>query len=342
MSSSMSSPSGGKRVRPFRFRYSFRYSLLRVHRTTEPTERYLRYDGHPWRRSRVGLVAMSHVHASGDLCLAARPLCSSGAPGGDDSPKKTSLSLSRSTTKRQSLSRPHRFAFLSLKRTTSMDTTSRRSFRCAASSTSSTVPSTPDKLSNDDKGGGGAGGNGGGNGGFAIDASGILAGLTTSVSSVVFSISFATLIYSGPGAPDDALSRGVDVCLFSSAVAAFGLGIASRFSGAIGEMQDGPSALSGLIAVRIFADESLSDTAKVATLEACLHLATLGTAAALAFLGTLRLGSLVRVIPSPVLGGFLAGTGWVLLCGSYKVMTGLSADFDGISQGIFSTSISKG
>ena len=276
---------------------------------------------------------MNHVHASGDLCLAARPL-SSGAPGGDDSPKKTSLSLSRSTTLSTSLSRPHRLAFLSLKRTTSMDTTSRRSFRCAASSTSSTVPSTPDKLSNDDKGGGGAGGNGGGNGGFAIDASGILAGLTTSVSSVVFSISFATLIYSGPGAPDDALSRGVDVCLFSSAVAAFGLGIASRFSGAIGEMQDGPSALSGLIAVRIFADESLSDTAKVATLEACLHLATLGTAAALAFLGTLRLGSLVRVIPSPVLGGFLAGTGWVLLCGSYKVMTGLSADFDGISQGI--------
>ena len=40
----------------------------------------------------------------------------------------------------------------------------------------------------------------------------------------------------------------------------------------------------------------------------------------------------MRVIPNPVLGGFLAGTGWVLICGSFKVLTGLSSDATSFEQ----------
>ncbi len=39
-------------------------------------------------------------------------------------------------------------------------------------------------------------------------------------------------------------------------------------------------------------------------------------------LGRFRLGSLIRFVPYPVVGGFLAGTGWLLCAGSIRVMTG--------------------
>ena len=39
-------------------------------------------------------------------------------------------------------------------------------------------------------------------------------------------------------------------------------------------------------------------------------------------LGLLRLGGFVRYLPYPVVGGFLAGTGWLLVQGSFGVMAG--------------------
>jgi SulP family sulfate permease len=50
---------------------------------------------------------------------------------------------------------------------------------------------------------------------------------------------------------------------------------------------------------------------------------TLLTGAFFLVLGFLKLGELVRFIPYPVVGGFLAGTGWLLVKGSFGVM----ADF---------------
>src|SRR5688572_27253086 len=38
-------------------------------------------------------------------------------------------------------------------------------------------------------------------------------------------------------------------------------------------------------------------------------------------LGTLRLGDLVRYVPYPVIGGFLAGTGWLIAKGAVGVLT---------------------
>src|SRR5262249_57854930 len=43
-----------------------------------------------------------------------------------------------------------------------------------------------------------------------------------------------------------------------------------------------------------------------------------------ALLGALQWGRLVRLIPYPVCGGFLAGSGFLLLAGAFKVLTGQS------------------
>ena len=44
-------------------------------------------------------------------------------------------------------------------------------------------------------------------------------------------------------------------------------------------------------------------------------------------LGRFRLGGLVRYLPYPVIGGFLAGTGWLLVRGSVGVMADVPLGF---------------
>lgn len=50
---------------------------------------------------------------------------------------------------------------------------------------------------------------------------------------------------------------------------------------------------------------------------------TLLTGVAFYLLGRFRLGNLVRFIPYPVVGGFLAGTGWLLAKGGVRVAAGV-------------------
>jgi SulP family sulfate permease len=57
---------------------------------------------------------------------------------------------------------------------------------------------------------------------------------------------------------------------------------------------------------------------------ALIAVSTVATGAALFVLGTLQLGGMVRYVPYPVIGGFLAATGWLLVQGSFGAITGYS------------------
>lgn len=52
---------------------------------------------------------------------------------------------------------------------------------------------------------------------------------------------------------------------------------------------------------------------------AALMVATLATATALFALGWGRLGKLVRFVPYPVMAGFLASTGWLIITGGLRL-----------------------
>jgi SulP family sulfate permease len=56
---------------------------------------------------------------------------------------------------------------------------------------------------------------------------------------------------------------------------------------------------------------------------ACLGCSTLITGVALFLLGWRRLGKLVRFVPYPVVAGFLAATGWLMVSGAVLMTTGL-------------------
>ena len=187
-----------------------------------------------------------------------------------------------------------------------------------------------------DSGGGGSSNSGDSGGGgswnlpvFPPDVSEALRelsiGATVAFGGLVFAISFATLVFTGPDAPDGALAAGTSFVLFTGMVGAFGVALRSSLP-AIAEVQDGPSAIFALISAAVYATEGIEEDAKLPTVEAAILLTTTATGAMMVALGRARLGNIVRLLPSPVTGGFLAGTGWVLTAGSFKVLTGLAAE----------------
>jgi SulP family sulfate permease len=63
------------------------------------------------------------------------------------------------------------------------------------------------------------------------------------------------------------------------------------------------------------------------TVLAAIASCTLVVGLVLFFLGARRLGNIVRFTPYPVIGGFLAGSGWLLLTGSFRVVSGQNFSF---------------
>jgi SulP family sulfate permease len=93
----------------------------------------------------------------------------------------------------------------------------------------------------------------------------------------------------------------------------------SSLSVAIAGPDSHGSAVLALMATGIAS--SLSDPEQVAaTVLAVLLLSSVLTGAFLYALGRLRIGAWVRFVPVPVVGGFLAGAGWLIVRGSFMVM----------------------
>jgi SulP family sulfate permease len=77
-----------------------------------------------------------------------------------------------------------------------------------------------------------------------------------------------------------------------------------------------------LIVASVFSGAGVATTEGVlAHVLAIVAIASLLTGLCFLALGVFRLGNLVRFIPYPVIGGFLAGIGWLLVSGSFKTMT---------------------
>jgi len=99
----------------------------------------------------------------------------------------------------------------------------------------------------------------------------------------------------------------------------------SSYPGVIAFIQDVPVAISGLIALSL---ASLLPNANpdvlFANIFTSIALATLLTGIAFLLLGYFKIGNLVRFIPYPVMGGFLAATGWLLFKGGLQVSTGIA------------------
>jgi SulP family sulfate permease len=151
----------------------------------------------------------------------------------------------------------------------------------------------------------------------------VTAGLIAGTLSIVIEISLAALIFSGELAAYT--GRGIGMALFGAVVTGILAALTSSFRGAVAIPQDSPAAILAVAAATIGGSAAGLGASEgdFATVAALIILTSLVTGAVLVVMGVLRLGSFVRYMPYPVVGGFLAGTGWLLFEGGMGVMTGV-------------------
>lgn len=145
--------------------------------------------------------------------------------------------------------------------------------------------------------------------------SNLVSGLVCGFLAVVLSIGHGSLLFTGP--LSIYLPIGIGMGLFATVVLAAIGGLTSSTRGLIAITQEIPVvALSAaLLAVAAALPPGAGPETMLATVVVATGLVTTFTGLFSAILGYFRLGRLIRFAPYPVVGGFLAGTGWLILIG---------------------------
>ncbi len=154
---------------------------------------------------------------------------------------------------------------------------------------------------------------------FGRDA---MAGAISAVVQIAYCVSFAALIFTGDLAGGFPL--GLAGLIMGTVVTCVVIAVTSTFSPVIGG-PDSPavavmSVLAASIATALAAKGASTDQVIVNVLVA-LSVSTLLTGVLLYGVGALRLGQWLRFIPYPVVGGFLAASGILLITGGMEVVT---------------------
>ena len=146
--------------------------------------------------------------------------------------------------------------------------------------------------------------------------------LILSLLEIFLSLSVAALIFAGPLASE--LPRAASYALAGIALLIAIVALFSSYPGAIASAQSGPSVILAVAAASIAAARPALDDSVFPTVVALIAVSSLAMGVSFALLGAFRIGQLVRFLPYPVIGGFLAATGWLLLVGGVGVSSGVA------------------
>ena len=151
-------------------------------------------------------------------------------------------------------------------------------------------------------------------------------GAICSALSIAYSLSYATLIFSGP--LSDWLGYGMAVTLLSASIGALVIGLRSSLPFAIAGPDTSTSAVMAAFTAAFVAEigtaVSSEDLLQHAILAIALSTALTGTL--LVILGIRRAGRAIRFVPYPVIAGFLGATGWLILVGGTQLIAGQHID----------------
>jgi len=134
---------------------------------------------------------------------------------------------------------------------------------------------------------------------------------------VVLAISFAALVFGGY--LSYFLPNGIGLYLVAATITLAILALRAGKRGVVGSVQDAAAAVLALVATTTALDAFGSLDRAFLTVVAATVIVTVLTGVTFALLGVFHLGNLVRYVPYPVVGGFLAGTGWLLFKGGIGV-----------------------
>jgi SulP family sulfate permease len=153
----------------------------------------------------------------------------------------------------------------------------------------------------------------------------LTAGVVIGVLEVVVASSFAALIFSDDAAVH--VPSAIGLTLFGAIAVMTVIGILTSLPPTVASVQDATAAILALIAASITAELPGESHKTFLTVVAAIAVSSLLTGVLFLVLGRFGLGDLVRFVPYPVVGGFLAGTGWLLFKGGAGVLTGTSLSF---------------
>ena len=151
----------------------------------------------------------------------------------------------------------------------------------------------------------------------------VSAGLTSGLGLLVSQIAFGSLIFSGPLAHYS--SQGIGLILFGNFAACLVFALAGGFRGAIAGLSP---ALVIVMAAIGFTMEAEGEALFVTT-AAALMISAMATGLGCLVIGRFRLANLLRFIPYPVAGGFVAGIGAAVCLAALSLM-GVEPDWRAI------------
>ena len=135
---------------------------------------------------------------------------------------------------------------------------------------------------------------------------------------IIFVVAFTTLIYSGELSSQ--VPRALGFIILGNAILCAVVAALSSNPGAIAVEQDAPGVMLGVLAAGSIAALPGATSQQFATVTLMIVTTSLLTGVLLLLLGIFKLGGLARFLPYPVVGGFLAGSGWLLVQGGVGIM----------------------
>ncbi len=157
------------------------------------------------------------------------------------------------------------------------------------------------------------------------------AGLISGVLTIAMACAFSALIFSGP--LSGYVSTGITLILFGAFVLGTVTALTSSYAGTVARPHEIPAAIIAIIAASITGHMAAkaSGGEMFVTVIAAIVAASFATGIFFLILGYLNAGNLIRFVPYPVIGGFLAGTGLLLVKGAFGVMTGRALTMENIT-----------
>jgi sulfate permease, SulP family len=159
----------------------------------------------------------------------------------------------------------------------------------------------------------------------------VVAGIVIGAVEVVFAVSFAALVFAGY-LEFYFLDDGVGLYLGAAALTLAFMAWRAGRRGVVGGLQGTGAAVMAIVSASVVVHAAGSPSDIFLSAVAAVVVATVLCGVVFLWLGARRRGDLIRFVPYPVVGGFLAGTGWLLLKGGIHVASGVSPLFTPLSD----------
>lgn len=144
-------------------------------------------------------------------------------------------------------------------------------------------------------------------------------GAIAGMDNLTAALAMGALMFSGP--ISEGMGLGVGVVLLGGALLALAIALRSLLPNSIALVQETTVAILAAAIVTMTVQTAGDTEVKIATAIGLIGVSSIITGLLFWLVGRLKLGGMVRFLPYPVIAGFLAGSGWLLVDGAASMLT---------------------